>query len=120
MAAADLDPGRALADLRALRELTEDERGAQRVAWTETWAKARAWLRERLGELPLEVDVDEAGNLWAVLQGARAETVVIGSHVDSVPDGGWLDGALGVLGGLEVLRAIAAREERPPVTLALV
>jgi hydantoinase/carbamoylase family amidase len=119
MAAADLDPGRALADLRALRELTQDERGAQRVAWTDTWAKARAWLRERLGELPLEVDVDEAGNLWAVLRGARAETVVIGSHIDSVPDGGWLDGALGVLGGLEVLRALAAAGE-PPVTVALV
>jgi hydantoinase/carbamoylase family amidase len=119
MAVVDLDPGRALADLRALRDLTEDERGAQRVAWTDTWAKARGWLRERLGELPLEVDADEAGNLWAVLPGARAETVILGSHVDSVPDGGWLDGALGVLGGLEVLRAMAAAGE-PPVTVALV
>src|SRR4051794_5359715 len=119
MAAADLNPARALADLRALRELTENERGAQRVAWTDTWAAARAWLRERLAELPLEVDEDEAGNLWAVLPGARADTVILGSHVDSVPDGGWLDGALGVLGGLEVLRALAARGE-PPVTVALV
>jgi hydantoinase/carbamoylase family amidase len=118
MAAADVDPGRALADLRALRELTEDDRGAQRVAWTDTWAQARAWLRERLAELPLEVDEDEAGNLWAVLRGARPETVILGSHVDSVPDGGWLDGALGVLGGLEVVRALAARGE-PPVTVAL-
>src|SRR3954454_21893374 len=119
MAAADLDPARALADLRALRELTEDDRGAQRVAWTDTWAQARAWLRERLAELPLAVDRDEAGNLWAVLRGARPETVVLGSHVDSVPDGGWLDGALGVLAGLEVVRAIAAGGE-PPVTVALV
>jgi hydantoinase/carbamoylase family amidase len=119
MAAADLDPARALADLRALRELTEDDRGAQRVAWTDTWAQARAWLRERLAELPLDVDQDEAGNLWAVLRGAREETVVLGSHVDSVPDGGWLDGALGVLAGLEVVRAIAAGGE-PPVTVALV
>src|SRR3954468_21493776 len=119
MAAADLDPGRALADLRALRELTGDDRGAQRVAWTDTWAEGRAWLRERLGELPLDVDADEAGNLWAVLPGASAETVVLGSHVDSVPAGGWLDGALGVLAGLEVLRALAAAGE-PPVTVALV
>src|SRR4051794_29682045 len=119
MAAADLDPARALADLRALRELTEDDRGAQRVAWTDTWAQARAWLRERLAELPLDVDQDEAGNLWAVLRGAREETVVLGSHVDSVPDGGWLDGALGVLAGLEVVRAIAAAGE-PAVTVALV
>jgi hydantoinase/carbamoylase family amidase len=119
MAATDVDPARALADLRGLRELTEDDRGAQRVAWTDTWARAREWLRERLAEPALEVDVDEAGNLWAVLRGARAETVVLGSHIDSVPDGGWLDGALGVLGGLEVVRALAADGE-PPVTVALV
>jgi len=116
---ASLDPARAVADLRTLRELTGDEHGAQRLAWTGTWARARAWLRERLAELPVEVDTDEAGNLWARLPGASERTVVIGSHVDSVPDGGWLDGALGVLGGLEVMRAIAAEGE-PPVTVALV
>src|SRR4051794_11603656 len=119
MAAADLDPAHAVADLRALRELTEDDRGAQRVAWTDTWASARAWLRERLESLPVAVDTDDAGNLWAILPGARDETVILGSHLDSVPDGGWLDGALGVLAGLEVLRAIAAAGE-PPVTVALV
>jgi hydantoinase/carbamoylase family amidase len=117
----ELDPTRTLDDLRALRDLTEDAAGAQRVAWTDTWAEARTWLRARLAELPadLEVDVDEAGNLWAVLPGARPETVILGSHVDSVPDGGWLDGTLGVLGGLEVLRSIAARGA-PPATVALV
>src|SRR3954449_449117 len=122
--AGELDPARALADLRALRRLTGDERGAQRVAWTDTWSRARQWLRERVAELPGEVDVatDEAGNLWVTLAGApggRDDMVVLGSHLDSVPDGGWLDGALGVLGGLEVLRAIAARGT-PPVTVALV
>src|SRR4051794_7660263 len=121
MASTDVDPARALQDLRALRELTEDEHGAQRVAWTDTWARARDWLRERLADLPapVAVDVDEAGNLWAVLRGAAPRTVILGSHLDSVPDGGWLDGALGVLGGLEVLRALAARGV-PPVTVALV
>jgi N-carbamoyl-L-amino-acid hydrolase len=119
MAADHLDPARAIADLRALRDLTQDERGAQRVAWTDTWARARDWLHERLAELPLEVATDEAGNLWAVLPGGRADTVVLGSHIDSVPDGGWLDGALGVLGGLEVVRALAAAGE-PPLTVALV
>jgi beta-ureidopropionase / N-carbamoyl-L-amino-acid hydrolase len=119
MATTSLEPARAVADLRALRELTSDERGAQRVAWTDTWARARGWLRERLAELPVEVDTDEAGNLWARLAGASERTVVLGSHVDSVPDGGWLDGALGVLGGLEVLRALAAGGE-PPVSVALV
>ena len=117
--AAEPDPDRALADLRALRALTEDDRGAQRVAWTDTWAQARAWLVERLADLPVSVDTDEAGNLWAVLEGASPDTVVLGSHIDSVPDGGWLDGALGVLGGLEVLRTLAAKST-PPVTVALV
>ena len=117
--AAEPDPDRALADLRALRELTEDDGGAQRVAWTDTWARARAWLVERLADLPVRVDTDEAGNLWAVLEGASPDTVVLGSHIDSVPDGGWLDGALGVLGGLEVLRTLAAKST-PPVTVALV
>src|SRR3954471_5161956 len=83
--AAELDPARAVDGLRALRELTGDERGAQRVAWTDTWARARAWLRERLAQPPagVAVDVDEAGNLWARLPGASDATVVLGSHLDS-------------------------------------
>jgi N-carbamoyl-L-amino-acid hydrolase len=119
--AGDLEPERVVAALRRLRALTGDERGAQRVAWTDTWARARAWLREELAELPaeIEVEVDAAGNLWAILRGASEKTVLIGGHLDSVPDGGWLDGALDVVAGLEVLRALAATGE-PPVTLALV
>jgi acetylornithine deacetylase/succinyl-diaminopimelate desuccinylase-like protein len=109
--AADLDPARAVADLRALRELTGDERGAQRLAWTDTWARARAWLRERLAELPVEVDADEAGNLWARLPGASERTVLLGSHVDSVPDGGWLDGALGCSAGSR-----SCARSRPPAS----
>lgn len=113
------DPARLIADLRSLAELTATERGAQRLAWTDTWAKARAWERELLAELPVTVEIDEAGNLWATLEGERPETLVLGSHIDSVPDGGWLDGCLGVLGALEVLRTIAAAG-RPPLTVKLV
>ena len=107
-------PERVLADLRALEELTR----GRRLAWTEDWMQARAWLRDRLGELPVEVELDAAGNLWATLRGARPEFVVVGSHIDSVPDGGWLDGALGVLAGLEMLRSRAGSEL--PVSLRLV
>jgi N-carbamoyl-L-amino-acid hydrolase len=64
--------------------------------------------------------VDEAGNLWATLAGQRPETLVIGSHLDSVPDGGWLDGCLGVMAGLEVLRTLAATGRPPPLTVTLV
>jgi len=112
-------PDRAIADLRALADLTGGPGGARRLCWTAEWDNARAFLRERLGELPVSVDVDEAGNLWARLEGARPETVVIGSHIDSVPNGGWLDGALGVLGALEVLRTIA-EAGTPPCSLSLI
>jgi N-carbamoyl-L-amino-acid hydrolase len=81
--------------------------------------EARAILRESLTTLPVEVDEDEAGNLWAVLRGERDDMLVVGSHLDSVPKGGWLDGALGVMSGLELLRSLAA-EGTPPVTVALV
>ncbi len=112
-------PDRAIADLRALADLTGGPGGARRLCWTPEWDTARRFLRDRLSELPVTVDVDEAGNLWARLPGARPETVVIGSHIDSVPNGGWLDGALGVLGALEVLRTIAAAGT-PPCTVTLV
>jgi hydantoinase/carbamoylase family amidase len=113
------DASRMLTDLRSLAELTGTERGAQRLAWTDTWAKARTWERGLLAELPVAVEVDEAGNQWATLEGDSSETLIIGSHIDSVPDGGWLDGCLGVLSALEVLRAIAANG-RPPLTVKLV
>jgi N-carbamoyl-L-amino-acid hydrolase len=112
-------PDRAIADLRALADLTGGPGGARRLCWTPEWDTARRFLRDRLSELPVTVDVDEAGNLWARLPGTRPETVVIGSHIDSVPNGGWLDGALGVLGALEVLRTIAAAGT-PPCTVTLV
>jgi hydantoinase/carbamoylase family amidase len=112
-------PERMLGDLRALAELTATERGAQRVAWTDTWAKAREWERGLLAELPVTVELDEAGNQWATLEGEKPEALIVGSHIDSVPDGGWLDGCLGVLAALEVMRGIAG-SGRPPVTLKLV
>ena len=118
-AAGTFDPSRVVADLRALAERTGGPEGSRRLAWTPEWLEARALLRESLSTLPVEVDTDEAGNLWAVLRGERPETLLVGSHLDSVPKGGWLDGALGVMSGLELLRAVAA-EGTPPITVALV
>ena len=114
-----LDPHVVIADLRELRAQTGDACGAQRVAFTATWAAARAWFREKLTDLPVECELDEAANLWVTLRGRSDRELLIGSHMDSVPDGGWLDGCLGVLAGLEVLRRIAA-EGVPPVTVRLV
>ena len=114
-----VDARRVVGELRELQLLTGNERGAQRLAWADTWGAARKWMVDRLRRLPVEVATDAAGNRWATLRGERDDAVLIGSHLDSVPDGGWLDGALGLLGGLEVLRALAKRGS-PPVTVRLV
>ena len=117
--ASAFSPTRVVADLRLLAERTGGPEGSRRLAWTPEWLEARALLRESLTGLPVEVDEDEAGNLWAVLRGDRPELLVVGSHLDSVPKGGWLDGALGVMAGLELLRSLAA-DGMPAVTVALV
>ena len=114
-----LDPARTVAELKELRELTGDENGAQRVAWTETWERARGWLREKLDGLPLEAEIDQAGNQWWTLRGASDRAVLIGGHIDSVPNGGWLDGALNVVAGVEVLRRLA-EDGSPATTVRLV
>ncbi len=114
-----LQPSRTVEELRELQQLTGDENGAQRVAWTETWVRAREWLGKKLAGLPLEYEVDEAGNQWWTLRGASPRTVLIGGHIDSVPNGGWLDGSLNVLAGVEVVRRIA-EEGEPAATVRLV
>jgi N-carbamoyl-L-amino-acid hydrolase len=114
-----LDPSRTVAELKELRELTGDENGAQRVAWTDTWETARAWLREKVAGTGAVEEIDEAGNQWFTLAGASERALLLGGHIDSVPNGGWLDGCLNVMAGVEVLRRIAA-EGTPPLTVRLV
>jgi len=113
-----VDATRVVADLKELRQRTATELGSQRLAWTQPWREARNWLREALEGVPVEERVDAAGNLWLVLPGRSDDIVAFGSHLDSVPGGGWLDGALGVLAGAEVLRSMANQER--PYSLALV
>jgi hydantoinase/carbamoylase family amidase len=114
-----LDPKRTVAELKELRELTGDENGAQRVAWTDTWQRAREWLRGLVADTGAAESVDAAGNQWFTLPGESGRAVLVGGHIDSVPNGGWLDGCLNVLAGVEVLRRIAG-EGKPPVTIRLV
>ena len=113
-----LDPGRTVAELRELQERTGNENGAQRVAWTETWQQAREWLSGKLAGTGAEETIDAAGNQWFTLAGYSERALLIGGHLDSVPNGGWLDGCLGVLAGLEALRMHVA--SKPPATLTLV
>jgi N-carbamoyl-L-amino-acid hydrolase len=115
------DPSAVLANLRELAALTSDANGAQRVAFTPTWQRARDWFAEKLEYLPVEQHLDAAGNCWTTLQGASPKSLVLGSHLDSVPNGGWLDGALGVVTALEVLTCFARKYDGlPPFTIRIV
>jgi N-carbamoyl-L-amino-acid hydrolase len=107
--------------LKELRALTADEHGAQRLAWSPTWLRARAWFQLKLSELPIEHHLDSAGNSWTTLPGWSETALILGSHLDSVPNGGWLDGCLGVMAAYAVMRRIAEEYNgKPPVTVRVV
>ena len=117
----NVDPKRTVAELKELRALTGDENGAQRIAWTDMWLKAREWFTAKLAGLPVEHHYDAAGNHWITLAGESDKALILGSHLDSVPNGGWLDGCLGMMAALETLRGFAhAHNVRPPVTIRVV
>jgi len=116
-----LNPKRTVAELKELRALTGDENGAQRVAFTPTWLKAREFLHSKVAALPVEIHNDAAGNTWFTLRGESEKCLLIGGHFDSVPNGGWLDGCLNVLAGVEILQRVNAQYNgMPPVTVRLV
>ena len=116
--AEQVDSRRAVEELKELDDLTGGPEGARRVAWTDEWTRARSWLREKLDEIDCEVETDEVGNLWATAPGDSEDAVLLGGHIDSVPNGGWLDGTLNTVAALEVLRTLAPQKR--PVTLRLV
>jgi hydantoinase/carbamoylase family amidase len=116
-----LNPKRTVAELKELRALTGDEHGAQRVAFTPVWVKTRAWLKDKLAGLPVETHTDAAGNFWITLRGESDRALLMGGHMDSVPNGGWLDGCLNVLAAVEVLRRINEQYKgKPPITVRVV
>ena len=131
------DPSRVVADLLELRSLTSQPvdgipqtvggrpsdgppLGSARLAWTEPWVRAREWFAASFDDMPVETSIDPAGNLWVTLPGARPDRIVLGSHLDSVPNGGWLDGCLGVLAGAEVLRGLHRDGVELPVSISVV
>jgi N-carbamoyl-L-amino-acid hydrolase len=103
----EIDPARLLADLRELATFGKVGSGVDRPAFSDADVAARRWLAHRMREANLAADIDRYGNVYGRAL-AAARTVLIGSHTDSVPKGGWLDGALGVIYGLEIARACAA------------
>ena len=116
-----LNPKRTIEELKELRALTSDDNGAQRVAWTDTWLRARSWFEAKAKSLPVEHHYDAAGNSYFTLPGESEKALLIGGHIDSVPNGGWLDGCLDLLAGLEIQRRFAEQYNgRPPVTIRVV
>src|SRR5271154_3770271 len=116
-----LNPKRTVAELKEFRELTGDENGAQRVAFTPTWIAARNWLKKKLSELPVEIHTDAAGNLWTTLRGESEKSLLNGGQKDSVTNRGWLDGCLNIVASVEILRRIHSQYNgKPPITIRLV
>lgn len=121
MSAIRLDPQTVVADLDELASQSGGRfAGAKRLAWTPQWRKARSWLTSKLTELGLEPDRDEAGNVWARIDGDDERFLIVGSHIDAVPDGGWLDGALGLMTALETVRQLRRAGARPAVGVRFV
>jgi len=106
-----------VADLHELAERTSTPDGAQRLAWGPIWRDARQWCLEQLREMGLTAKTDAAGNNWITVPGESSETVIVGGHLDSVPNGGWLDGALGVTAGLGALRMFKGRTPRRTIAV---
>jgi beta-ureidopropionase / N-carbamoyl-L-amino-acid hydrolase len=116
-----LNPKRTVTELKELRALTGDANGAQRIAWTDTWQTSREWFKSKLAGLPVTLEMDQAGNNWVTLKGESEQELLLGGHLDSVPNGGWLDGCLNVMAGLEVMRRISEQfNGKPPITIRLV
>jgi N-carbamoyl-L-amino-acid hydrolase len=108
---------------RALEPLGRDPRtgGYRRYSWTEADAACRAWFTGQAERRGLVVEPDNNGNLWAWWGQGRADAVLTGSHLDSVPDGGGFDGALGVVTALAAVDLLREQDFSPerPVVLAV-
>ena len=103
------DPDRLLADLRHLRSIGAEGPGVVRPAFSALDMEARHWLKTRYEAAGLEARIDGVGNVIGRSRNP-GPALLIGSHSDTQPTGGWLDGALGVIYGLEVARALAEDE----------
>lgn len=100
-----IQPDRLIGDLRALARIGKYETGVSRPAFSPTDMAAREWLRDKMAEAGLAAEIDGVGNVYGRMTAAE-QAVIVGSHSDTVPFGGWLDGALGVIYGLEIARCL--------------
>jgi N-carbamoyl-L-amino-acid hydrolase len=114
------DVGRIAADIAALRELTVPDRPYTRRAFTPVYAQGRQWLSVAMADAGLHPEMDAAGNLVGRSPGPDRASVAIGSHIDTVPDGGAYDGVAGVVAGLEVARLVQRAANELPFTLEVI
>src|SRR6202140_3718204 len=117
-----LDPNQLLSEIEALAAISDAEPPAvTRIVFTPTDLKARAWLKERCEAAGLALRQDAIGNIFARWSGAdpAAPAVGTGSHIDAIPNAGKYDGVVGVLGGLEAIRALQRSGFRPKNSLEL-
>jgi beta-ureidopropionase / N-carbamoyl-L-amino-acid hydrolase len=110
---------RLLSDLRQLASFGRFKSGVDRVALSPADLAARRWLLQRMQEAGLEPHMDEVANVYGRNPSVK-RALLIGSHTDTVPKGGWLDGALGVIYGLEIARAATERGDPSPIGIDVI
>jgi N-carbamoyl-L-amino-acid hydrolase len=118
----EIDRDRLLSEIEALAAISDaDPPAVTRIVFTPTDLKARAWLRARCEEAGLTVRQDAIGNTFARWAGSNAEAPAVGtgSHIDAIPNAGKYDGVVGVLGGLEAIRALRRSGFRPTNSIEL-
>lgn len=115
-----VNTARMMADLDALDVIGRTDAGLYRVAWSPAYRAGIDWLRGRFTEAGLDAREDAATNLWGRWQAGNDKTLLLGSHIDAVPNGGKYDGAYGVLVGLEVMRTLREAHVEPPFPIAVV
>src|ERR1700687_4812948 len=118
----EIDRDRLLSEIEALATISDaDPPAVTRIVFTPTDLKARAWLRARCEDAGLTVRQDAIGNMFARWNGSdpAAPAVGTGSHIDAIPNAGKYDGGVGVLGGLEAIRALRRSGFRPTNSVEL-
>lgn len=112
---------RLMADIKKLGNIGYEEgKGTSRMAYSEAFFKGRDYVKSLMEEAGLSTHIDAVGNLTGVLEGSEPKKIAIGSHIDTVPNGGMYDGALGVLAGIEAVRSLKEMNYQNRYTIEII
>ena len=112
---------RLMADIKKLGNIGYEEgKGTSRMAYSEAFFKGRDYVKSLMEEAGLTTHIDAVGNLTGVLEGSEPKKIAIGSHIDTVPNGGMYDGALGVLAGIEAVRSLKEMNYQNRYTIEII